>query len=956
MKCSFYVFARFDNEKKGLRVTMRNRNMNRILSLLLCLIMCLSLLPTSAFAESEFAEEQADFILEEEATEELGEEPAEEPSEEPAEEPGEEPAEEPSEEPAEDDDKLPDEEAIEDEAALAGGDRVIAGTLTVGATVTAEITEAGQVIYYRFVPNMDGVYCVYSSVDHDDTYGYLYDASWNEIAANDDGGDGTNFLITASLTAGDTYYVGVRYYNMSYMVGSIPVTLEQIEAGWKTIAGQTYYFDEDGNKAYGIWTIDGKQYGFNTGDGALVRNNVTWDYDDEWNQNFYFCDENGLVVVQPGWQKDDYGNWYYIKDTTGKLVTNDWKQSGSVWYYFNSEGRMVANGGYRARDGKLYYFRDTGALDETAGWKKNTYGEWFFVENGQCVTGWKQISNVWYYFDDYDGRMYANGVYTIDDKEYFFDASGHLVSTPGWKKATNTYTWTDGNGVQHTETEEYWYYLGNDNLPLKGWQKIDNKWYYFEESSGRMYANDVYEIDGKKYCFEASGAMGTGWTKRTGTYTDNSGNKQTWTEWYYADGNGVLKTGWQQISNKWYYFDTSWCYMYRDGSYEIGGKKYYFDTNGAMGTGWIKRTGTYTDGSGKERTWTNWYYADGNGVLQTGWQKINNKWYYFDQWGWMYQDGTWEIDGKRYHFDENGAMGTGWIKDTYTYTSSGGTESTRTTWYYADSNGVLQTGWQRINGQWYYFNEWGSMCSNGIYQINDKLYFFTESGALAGAGWQKFTNNYNGTNRTYWYYTDANGVVQTGWQKISGKWYYFNYAMLADGLYMIDGQYEYFNSSGEWVQISSSSAWRRVGNAMRYVENGKYVTGWKKIGNEYYYFASNGDMQTGWRKSGNTWYYCNPHMYTDGAYRIDGKFYYFDRSGAMKTGPWIKNEYTVNGSKYVTWYYANSDGTLVEGWKEINGKTYYFRPAMVANGVYEIDGTQYSFDASGALRGVWGEG
>ncbi len=65
---------------------------------------------------------------------------------------------------------------------------------------------------YRFIPNETGNYHFYS-VDSGDTYGAVYDASMNLLQeASDDGEGGTDFNINMEMTAGEVYYLGVKYY------------------------------------------------------------------------------------------------------------------------------------------------------------------------------------------------------------------------------------------------------------------------------------------------------------------------------------------------------------------------------------------------------------------------------------------------------------------------------------------------------------------------------------------------------------------------------------------------------------------------------------------------------------------------------------------------------------------------------------------------------------------------
>ncbi|MGZ9785890.1 N-acetylmuramoyl-L-alanine amidase family protein [Bacillus pseudomycoides] len=73
-----------------------------------------------------------------------------------------------------------------------------------------------------------------------------------------------------------------------------------------------------------------------------------------------------------------------------------------------------------------------------------------------------------------------------------------------------------------------------------------------------------------------------------------------------------------------------------------------------------------------------------------------------------------------------------------------------------------------------------------------------------------------------------------------------------------------------------------------------------------------------------------------------------DSSGTVIKNSWVKQDNL--------YYYAGSDGILLEGWQEIEGKTYYFDDTILVikpNG-YWIGEKGYHFDAEGALqRSKW---
>ena len=98
------------------------------------------------------------------------------------------------------------------------------------------------------------------------------------------------------------------------------------------------------------------------------------------------------------------------------------------------------------------------------GWKKEG-GSWYYQENGKLATGWKKVNSNWYHLKE-NGAM-----------------------STGWIK--------DGS---------HWYYLKASGEMQTGWLKDKGTWYYLEES-GRMKASQWFQVSGKHYYVDASGAL-----------------------------------------------------------------------------------------------------------------------------------------------------------------------------------------------------------------------------------------------------------------------------------------------------------------------------------------------------------------------------------------------------------------------------------------------------------------
>ena len=125
--------------------------------------------------------------------------------------------------------------------------------LTPGTPFEVNITAGGEKAILAFTAAETGTYTFASSGDGD-TIGVLYDSDMNEIASDDDSGEGNNFKITTALSAGGTFYLEAYYYSES-KTGSFDVTAALLPDA------QSVYV-KNGSERYGVAEID--DYGFLT--------------------------------------------------------------------------------------------------------------------------------------------------------------------------------------------------------------------------------------------------------------------------------------------------------------------------------------------------------------------------------------------------------------------------------------------------------------------------------------------------------------------------------------------------------------------------------------------------------------------------------------------------------------------------------------------------------------------
>lgn len=137
---------------------------------------------------------------------------------------------------------------------------------------------------------------------------------------------------------------------VSGMITLIVANIHTVSASakWVKDSKDNWNWVEDGGKAVGWKSIDGKWYYFNT-DGIMYTG---WLKDSgEW----YNLSNNGQMNI--GWNKID-GKWYYFNEN-GQMSIG-WINDNGTQYFTNSSGEMQT--GIIKVDGKEYTFSESGEL------------------------------------------------------------------------------------------------------------------------------------------------------------------------------------------------------------------------------------------------------------------------------------------------------------------------------------------------------------------------------------------------------------------------------------------------------------------------------------------------------------------------------------------------------------------------------------------------------------------
>ena len=185
-------------------------------------------------------------------------------------------------------------------------------------------------------------------------------------------------------------------------------------------------------------------------------------------------------------------------------------------------------------------------------------------------------------------------------------------------------------------------------ISLKGnyWSYENGYWYYYKDENKLQ---GFQEIDGKTY--------------------------------FFSYVNSALKYGLQVLDGKTFYLNEKGEVQY--GWHNVDGFRYYFGSDGYAYQG-------FKDIEGKT-----YFFSYVNSALKYGWQGIDGKLFYLTSEGVLFEGkGFQTIEGKSYYFEDN-------------YAVRGYKEIEGNTYYFDSVTGEFRTGLHLINGNEYYYNEYG---------------------------------------------------------------------------------------------------------------------------------------------------------------------------------------------------------------------------------------------------------
>ena len=335
--------------------------------------------------------------------------------------------------------------------------------------------------------------------------------------------------------------------------------------------GDWYYYGADGQGANEVVKVGGVNYLFNYA-GRLLKNTVV-----NYNGKCYCSNGGGVVsLLEDGWTLKN-GAYYYVKN--GEMIANQIIKVGNAYYAFNEYGRMYANVEFWLTNG-YYRAKASGALYADS-WYKDNYGDWYYYgAGGKAATGVTEVGGTKYLFDE-EGTLLVNATGTADGKNYYSNGSGVAKELKeGWNSFNGYYAYVkngkiitdsvvqidkayfgfDWNGRMYDntvftldnydkETGEWlsvsWYRAKKGGyLYVNAWYNDGSDWYYYGE--GGRAAREVQYVGNVLYMFDYDGML------RTNAVDTFDGIP------YASDENGVataLEEGWNNVGGRYYYVE-----------------------------------------------------------------------------------------------------------------------------------------------------------------------------------------------------------------------------------------------------------------------------------------------------------------------------------------------------------------------------------------------------------------
>ncbi len=628
-----------------------------------------------------------------------------------------------------------------------------------------------------------------------------------------------------------------------------------------------------------------------------------------WDENgFLSCGLSGKASY------DIYAHFHILKSLASQT---EYQEKYGLYPYDNSTNQSGDYGAHFSND--ILSFADTCRLKRNLkqGWLREN-GAWsYYDENGELLTGVQELPS------------FVNG----DEGTYWYDLGQN-------GSCTDTYT-----GLFQKDGKTFYSRFG---VLASGWQAIQDDaaathTYYFDPTTFAAATGETV-VGGLTYTFNEKGQL-----IRGAFYSDGTGTRYNWAGrdlWrqfvtldegtYWIDANKHVAYGNDHTVTTnvkdvtWYHFDEKTGIMTGvcSGIFSYDGAFYYADENGKVVYGAVKTD----DGIVFSATLGKLLAGEGVYIDATTTQvgcALASGWYYADDDGRLIKDGFATVNGNIYHY----------------------------------SGYQIDKGFVKIDDSYYLFNAGsGKMYTDATMWVGDNSYgveaglhrFGTDGKMELPNGWTSETLK-DGKTYTYYY---INGEKAKGLTKIGDDYYFFNKSsgmLYKNAELWVAGENDYGLAGGMYQfdadgRMQLKNGFVTENGYTYYYVDGKRITGFTKIGDDYYLFnAASGMMYA----DGSYWV-------PDNVYGFAGGMYRFGVDGKLKLQNGFVNESHKDGKTY-TYYYIN--GEKAKGLTKIGDDYYFFNKSsgmmyrdcvvwISADNTCGFAAGMYRLDADGSMQGV----
>ena len=580
-------------------------------------------------------------------------------------------------------------------------------------------------------------------------------------------------------------------------------------------------------------------------------------------------------------------------DSNKASYKDEWvKASDGSYTWYGSDGKQVVSG---------WVVTDKGLDNKKAGLQRY----WIKDTGLLAMSELLPFDGFWSYATAYG--YVVRGKHTVVDANgntlvYLADNDGRLESA-GWH-VTSAY----GDGLQR-------YYVESDTHSARvGYS--ESGYAHYTTSAGYVLRGAGSASDGKRYA-DNDGALKNGWVI---TSDFGQGLQRYWLTDYKVASEGVYQTG----SSSWTYA-TSAGYVLR-GALAKGALVYLADNDGLLAGGakggWVVSSAY---GQGLQRYWIEAdKHAAKVGYSTDGWA------HYTTSDGYVLRGALKAPDGSMYYADNDGRLQkSGWL------VTSGFGQGLQRYWlsdYKVASEGLYQTG----TSSWTYATANGYVL-RGAYADGRIVYLADNDGLLAGGakgGWVVSSAYGQGLQR-YWIDPVKHAAI-AGYDEASTYAELGNYAhFTTENGYVLRGV-QYLKDAGR-VYLGDNDGRLARGSGADGI--GWLVTDAYGQGLQRYWVEYGGWAQVGFSESGYAHYTTEKGYVLRGGLKDSaGDIYYADNNGKLQKSGWLvtaevtgsierfwmqdyraaKNTFVDAGNGW--WAYCKSDGTVLRGTGNVDGK------------------------------------